>query len=400
MQTEKRRQVKNNSGKRRSVSKLSLISALITALCVSLFFLFFQIEKSDVYISPSNEAIRNNYLAFDRWLESLGIEHKKVSLLEIPELPQIQTKNTVLTTSNFSWWGDELTERVLALAGNGYHVWIFIEMYSDLEGVDPFSLLFDELNIEMISDSDVWQGEPVKNRIDFDMSISFAVNNPDAFLHQDTAGIVRAIDIPVGNGRIGISGTPVFLTNPFIGESGNAGFIWSIISDGSNIFAAQNTSGIIVYSSLEQYRPLTLVPDILQREGWLPVLLSLFLFFSVIIIRAAVVPGFIVHQNEIMLSDISRRFLVEGFFHRAYKSDYIYLRYFEQKIIGLLNKQDIQFDKNAEYSLEELSGFISGASGVAREEVFTVLENGRRTSFTNRKFCETIKQYKKILDRL
>ena len=304
-------------------------AAVVLGLLVFAAWSFLEIYPRTRHLPPSPEARANNYLALDRWLDTMGIPVRAESSGDLALVSRAEEKKIFIQASLFSWTG-EAAEYFSAWIEKGGHLIIVLDNYEIPSNryqsyrhyrgeEDEYLLLLEDFGIKAEIDADnpdseSGSGSSSAEAPDYDPELSFEVSaDEDGLFLRDWTGLARLVEVNRGKGKLTVMGNPRFLFSDSIGEAPNTRLAWALFADGSES-AGQN--GWLFIRGTARIRGLL---GTLFRQGNLTVLLVSLLALLVIGFWTAIpVFGLVRGGDEKNGKSLRERFLAEGRFLKRY----------------------------------------------------------------------------------
>ena len=315
---------------------------LIIALLAVLFFNFFEIFEYKDRIYPTREISRNSFYALEQWLNETGHPVRAENYFYSDRFSEIKEK-VMLINSGVLYLGD--AEKTTEWIERGNYLIIYIDHYSGnseeelKEYLLNFGVTYEYVQASFspakIEDEQINEDLPdLYSRTAFNIKI-----DNEFFAIKDNSGIIRLVEIKIGDGALTVTGAPVFMQNLYLKNEKNAVLAWRLTG------ARDNGSGVVfVYPQYRQPSE-SMLETISKKGNLLPVFISAFLLiitgFWMVIPRF----GLIFEEKQRVSRPISDRFLAEIQFLKKFNA----LNYY-------LSSYDLEQDseKNEKYNYRDL----------------------------------------------
>jgi len=319
----------------------------ICAAIVLLFALFallaydnLEIYTEKVPKSPSRKVYNNWFYAMEQWLNETG-HPVRIENEGSPEKIAASPETAAFVhATDCSWEGAE--EILLPWIEKGNSLYICLDSY-DPEYTDENLLEFLSglgIEIDTISYSDDFKGENIP---EFNWYIHFLIDeDADIFTVRDNQGYARLAEISLGEGKLTITGFPVFMYNNKLKNEINAALAWELTG------ARAATGVLFIYT---RYTEKTFFGRIMERGNILPVIFSALLVIILGFWMVIPVFGLVFEEKQKNSRPIRERFAAEISFLKKYKAlDYyldIYKRehqYTDDRILTNVSEQKEKYN--------------------------------------------------------
>jgi len=330
---------------------IPVITALaILSICIYVLSQLYEIYTVPWYRSPSLEAMENEYLALERWLNGNNIEIKTEYEGNASIIMENESQSVFLHSFVYDWTDENINFLIDWIAEGGH---LFLSL--DSNNSQDYLPLLEEFGI--IPAADFWRASDFQTRPfypDYDYRFTFSYREDD-HSHTDFAdynGNIRLVQTDYGKGRFIIAGGARFLYNEYLQNAPNAILGWGIFGGREEwLFIRENP-----VSFFSQPRPGLFIK--IMEEGNSHLLL---ISAAVLLIVGfwCVIPGFGILKGEIKTrgKPIGERFLSEGHFLFRHKSLSYYRDFYLREIKRLLVfKEGISNPEDAENRLREITG--------------------------------------------
>jgi len=340
----------------------------------------FEIYPTTKKIPSSREAQMNEYLALDRWLESMGHPLRVVDLGNLALVSQAHERRIFIQSSLFRWT-EEAVEYLARWVEEGGHLFLALDYYDD-----EFFPLLEEFGIEAKA------GESFSDRRydfespNFGRAISLEVLPAEGVLDiKDWTGLTRLVQLVRGRGRIIVSSQPRFLFSDNLDDAPNARLAWVL-------FAAQDDPPQNGWFFIRGTTRVRGIVGSLFRHGNLAVL-ALSALVLLVVCFWAVIPrfGLVRGDAEKPGKPLRERFLAEGRFLKRYDALGFYRDIYVREIKRrLARKEGISTD----------DAIISHVKGIGDQDKQLFASALRGEPCTYREFPKMIITLMNILERI
>ena len=363
------------------------VTVAVLALIVFILSRFLEIYPTTEFSDPSREARINNYLALDRWLESMGHPVRVVQSGDLALVSQAGEKRIFMQSSLFQWT-DDAVEYLVRWVEEGGHLFLVQDNFRGWDDELPSPLL-EKVEIGIKRESSSYYFDPESPNYDASISFEFP-EGEGALLLKDRNGIVKLVQLQLGKGKLTVTGRPFFLQNWRIGDAPNARLAWALLASDS---AAQAAPGWLFIRGATRVSGLV---GSLFRHGNFAVLIVSALVLLVVGFWA-VIPrfGLVRGDDERPGKPLRERFLAEGRFLKRYDAlgSYrdIYVREIKRR---LARKEGLRTN-------DEIIRYFQGDRGLGIEDRDQLFARAlRREPFTYREFPKMIIILMNILERI
>jgi len=290
-----------------------LILAAIGLLIYNVFEIY--PEKRTVY--PSREIYNNSYIALERWLEKTGRTTSYNRYFKPSELSETNTKVAIIHSWIQDW--DIIEEMDTWIKQGGF----LVVCLGNTELDSNLLAFLTDYGITVLRNASS-ETEPNDNspEPDFDWHISFTVEKEESlFLIKDNTGHIRLVEIPIGKGKLTVTGRPYFMYNYRISEDINANLSWRLTGErtkeGDDVFFMRTQANYVQKKSI--FGP------IFERGNLIPIGISALVL--IIIGFWSVIPtfGLVFEEKQRISRPIKDRFKAEIGFLKKYKTLDYYL---------------------------------------------------------------------------
>jgi hypothetical protein len=332
------------------------VTAGVLAILGLVAYAFFEVYPRTKYSFPSMEALSNEYLALDRWLNQTG-HPVRVEFAPGASLAGAGAGEGVIFIQA-SVFDGKVPPELKTLAAAGTSLILSLDEFRE-EETDAF---LHSLGLEGISGPSARRknkaGEngasPPEDSAagpDFDHLVCFLLlselaDREDVLVLTDGEGIIRLVTVPLESGSITVMGVPYFMMSDNLGKEANARLAWELTGgrDRENrgvLFIREG--GWDSFSGSEEDEGF--FAKLSGRGHIIP------LAISILMLTAAgfwmVVPGFGVagREDRSAAKPIRERFLAEARFLEKYHALGAYLDVYIQEIRVKLRRREGDFDE-------------------------------------------------------
>ena len=283
------------------MDKKILLFAVIIFILASLGILAYnnlEIYQRKKIIYPSDEVSENNYYALEQWLKETGHNVRVENSFGPYTFYDISEKVIMVNSNTYGW---RSTNEIMEWIEQGGYFIIDIASYNNSFNYNLTEFLYGfgitveysqpAYNFEDILKSDNYDEESaqeiietlldneiIQDKIDIDRNIYPSFNkrvyftiteNDSVITIKDAEDIIRLAEIPIGDGLLTVTGTPVFMHNYNLRREANAVLTWSLtgarLTENDGILFVKNPAGNTGFS---------LFGSIIERGNFAPVIIS------------------------------------------------------------------------------------------------------------------------------
>jgi hypothetical protein len=321
---------------RRYAVVFGIVPAILTILGAAAFSLF-EVYPRPRYSPPSEEALANEYLALERWLEKTG-HPVRVAGPGGPALIKEAAETTVIIQAScFDWSEGGLYEPGWFKGGGALIISLDVSWEEVFGSLRPLGV---ESGDKDFSGTGAYP-EPGGEFPAFDPRISFSPKE-GAETMADADGIIRLVTVPLGEGSVTVLGIPYFMWSSALGEPQNARLAWELTGARDR----ENRGVLFIRSRPDtgeagsREREPGFFEKIARRGHIIPLALSLLVLIAV---RSwMLIPGFgrPVKDEGGSAKPIEERFLAEARFLKKYHALGGYLDVYIREIIARLRRRE------------------------------------------------------------
>jgi hypothetical protein len=299
---------------------------LLFALLALIAYNNFEIYQEKVPASPVREVYINPYYALEQWLNKTGHPVRIEKGWRSAEITGIPENVAVVhaTAYNYSWANAE--ELILPWIEKGNSLLICLDYY-DLEDIDENLLEFlSGLGIEKVEITNFSNDFKEENIPDFSWYFHFLINeDADIFTVRDNKGYARLAELSLGEGKLVITGFPLFMYNVYLKNEINAAIAWKL----TGARATGGNMGVLFIQ--ERQIAKSIFGKIMERGNLLPVIFSV--LFVIILGFWMVIPvfGIVLEEKQKNSRSIRERFAAEISFLKKYKALDYYLDIYKRE---------------------------------------------------------------------
>ena len=314
----------------------------------------FEIYPVTESVPPSREARINEYLALDRWLESIGIQVRTESSGDLHLISGAAERQIFIQASLFRWT-EEAVEYLVRWVEEGGSLFLALDNYTSWEywHDEEYFPLLEKFGIEAGNENALpnYHYDPEAPGYDRGVSFELAGGEPVgmAVVADDGGvlalkgwdGLIRLVQVQRGKGKLIVTGRPRFLLSSYLNNAPNARLAWVLfakkIGPDPSVLAAADEAWLFIRGT-EKVRGLL---GNLFRQGNLSVLLLSVLFLLVIAFWAVIpVFGLVREDEERPGKPLRERFLAEGRFLKRYGALEFYRDTYVREIRRRLGRQE------------------------------------------------------------
>jgi len=316
----------------------------ILALLVFLAYNYLEIYQENRYTPPSREVYSNRYYALERWLKETGHPVRIEKGLNPSRITNIPEKVAVIYASAFEWENAE--EALLSWVKRGNTLIICLDYHNLYEIDHSLSKILFDLGVA-IGETSAF-GEYWNNNIPyFNWNIFFLVDtDTDIFIIKDNKDYIRLAELSLGEGKLVLSGYPIFMTNYNLGREINARLAWEL--------TGERATGTGVLFVRTRYAARSFFGKIMERGNTVSVILSalivIFLGFWMVI----PVFGLVFEEKEKNSRPIKERFSAEANFLKKYRALDYYLEIYNRELPLTDNYEAAVSEENKDYNYKEI----------------------------------------------
>jgi hypothetical protein len=379
------------------------VIAGILAILGLIAYAFFEVYPKPKHVSPSTEALFNEYLALERWLNQTGhpvrVEFTAGTSLAEAEEGVIFIEAPVLD--------GKIPPELKTLAAAGASLILSLDERRD-EETDAF---LRGLGLEGISGPAAWgesedgesaageNGGPPEDSAagpDLDHLVRFLLlpelaGREDVLTLADGKGMIRLVTVPLGPGSITVMGVPCFMKSVKLGNEANARLAWELTGGRDR----ENRGVLFIREGRDSSAGLEEDGDFfakLSRRGHI-FSLAISTLALVVVGFWMVIPRFGVtgREDRSAAKPIRERFLVEARFLEKHHALGAYLDVYIQEIRVKLRRREGDFDD------ADLVPLVKGICGLG-DEAEEIVNHKERIGL--REFIKCRKIIDIILERL
>ena len=320
---------------RKKITGFAIGLAVIVILAL-IFFNFLEIRETARYIAPAREALVNEYLALDRWLLSQGYSVRTAITAGLETL-EGSTERIIFIQSDLVDWNNKITAWLDDWVYKGGSLILCLDYYRRWQEDDPLGKY-----LEMIG---LYYFEPsvVPYRLVFDPeAVSFSGNiifdepYSASLVLKDEDGNIRLAEVPMGRGKIIVTGRPRFLQSGYLDIESNARLSWYL-------FSRPDESERSVFFVRGERRPAGIFGRFFQHGNFLIIVIAAVILIIIGFWTALPLFG-VARSDEKKGKPLAERFLAEARFLKRFGSLDVYLnlyfREIKRKLAGRDNPDD------------------------------------------------------------
>jgi len=381
------------------------IAAAVLAVLAFAAWSLFEIYPETRQIAPSREARVNEYLALDRWLTGSGIPVRVEKSADLSTIQRAKERQIFMQASLFRW-SDEAVDYLVNWIGGGGTLFLVLEMdpemarpngfpssQGDWYSEEPLRLL-EEFGITTETGTGLSGYHYDPGSPSFDHDVSFKITgDAEALTLKDWTGLTRLVEVKRGNGKLIVTGRPLFLLSSYIKDAPNERLAWVFFGTENGNKGSAEDGCLFIRGKTKVHGLL----GNLWRQGNMPVFLVSILVLLVIGFWT-VIPmfGLVRDNDEIQGKLLRERFLAEGRFLKRYGAlEFYRLTYMKEIKRRLGRKEGLASDDEIERRVFHILG---GAAGDWDSRFLVRVLRGK--PFTYREFPKMIVIFKTILERI
>ncbi|MDR2184501.1 MAG: hypothetical protein LBO80_02360 [Treponema sp.] len=333
---------------RRYLAVFGVIAGVLAILGLAAYA-FFEVYPRPKYLFPSGEALYNEYLALDRWLNQTG--HPVRAASEVRASSLAEAKEGVVFIQ-VSFLDKELLPELETLAASGISLIVSLDESWD-EETDAF---LRGLGLEGTFGPEAEEKDGAAPRTDssagpvFDRQVRFILRRKlagrgDVRTLTDEEGIIRLVTVPLESGSITLMGIPFFMMSVNLGNETNARLAWELTGGRD-----RENRGVLFFrenriSSDGQEEEEGFFTKLFSRGRVIPLAISILAL--TVIGFWMVIPRFGVtgQEDRSAAKPIRERFLAEARFLEKHHALGAYLDVYIQEIRVKLRRREGDFDE-------------------------------------------------------
>jgi hypothetical protein len=377
---------------RRYLAVLGIIAGALTILGLAAYS-FFEVYPVPRYSPPSIEAIYNDYLALDRWLNQTGHPVRVESGAGASSLAEAEEGVIGIQVSLFD---KKLLPELKTLIPAESSLILFLDEPRNTE-IDAF---LNSLGLTVHPEPDTGEDESGESGVStgkdsaagpiFDRGIRFLLqpelaDRKDLRILTDGGGIIRLVTIPLEPGSITLTGIPYFMMSVNLGNEANARLAWELTGGQDR----ENRGVFFIREGWTSFAPgedeESFFAKLVRRGRISPLAISILAL--TVIGFWMVIPGFGVtgEEDRSAAKPIRERFLAEARFLKKYHALGAYLDVYVQEIRVKLRRREGDFDE------ADLVPLVRRICGLEAEEIIRHKERiGIREFIKYREIIDTI----------
>jgi len=320
---------------------------LFLALLGFVLYTNLEIYREKTFFSPSRNVIDNIYYAMEQWLKETGHPVRFEKNFNPSKFAEVKERVVIIHSSASRW--DDAENLILPWIEQGGYLIIILDNYGASSINENILKLLSGFRItvghgtpedESVSDESV----PEESIPDFGRNIHFLFENNDKISAiKDRYGIVRLVEIPIGDGALTVTGRPSFMINNFLHNEINARFAWKL----TGARAEGNNTGVLFVR--ERHLSKNIFGKIMEKGNLFPAVFSAFLLIILGFWMVIPVFGLTAVEKQKTSKPIGERFIAEIRFLKKYHALDHYLDVYERE----QNPSSVSENKKA-YNYREL----------------------------------------------
>ena len=311
-----------------------VIGLAVLGLFAFIYFNFFEIVDYDAHFAPSREAIMNEYLALDRWLICEGHHIRVENSGNLEALAATTEKNIFIQSELFNW-NEAVIDWLDVWIEDGGSLILSLNYYREWNISTPLGAFLDGLGLESFDPEDGPYGAYNwdSNAPSFARNLVFAEPEDAVLILKDENDYIRLVEFQKGEGRIIITGRPLFMRSVTMETEANARLCWYLFAN-----AGDDTSGIFFIRGEKQ--PEGIMGRFFERGDFSSIIIASLALIIIGFWTAIPVFGVVKNSEEKKGKALAERFLAEGRFLRNFNSLDIYCTSYKREIKRRLIKKD------------------------------------------------------------
>ena len=311
----------------------------VLALAVIVLWQLFEIYPASEWVYPSEEAMSNGNLAFDRWLEANRIPVRITVPGDYSTISRARERQIFIQASLFDW-SEETLDYLINWVENGGHLFFSLDEIYNKESIsflEGFGISFSDSSLQRFSN--VWS-EEFPN---FDQRFSFKPLSPknEDWIFIDWNGEARLVQTRYGNGTLTVSGRPWFLASAVLDREPNARLAWGIFA--SNGDGVRENGGWLFIRGNARYQNPSLLGSLFAHGNFKPLLVSILVLLTAAFWAAIPIFGLVREEREKPGKAIKERFQAEGRFLKNQKALGFYRDLYIREIRRKLSRKGSAF---------------------------------------------------------
>ena len=345
---------------------------------------YLELYRKDIPVSPSSEALSNQFLALERWLGNTGVKARNLYSPQIDNILAAGEKTVFVPASLFAVETGDYS-RLDDWVESGTDLIVFIDVPELMDQGEPLGLYLSTAGIwgtDNRENSENWDSaEYEESAPGLDETMSFRTFKPGGEIVKTVSGIPGLLRLKKEQGSICVTGIPFFMYSDFIGEEPNAALAWALTGG-----SPRAGSGMLfVLPSTEH---ASFFGRFAEHGNWLPLLLSAGLLIIVAFWAALAPFGIVREPEESAGRPIADRFLSEAWFLARNRSLGAYLSEYREIISAKLRKET-----GRELGRDELIAYLCSKAGTDPDKTEQFIRAGENISLkTFRELNGTIEQ--------
>ena len=330
---------------------------IITTLGILAVFCynFFEIYETSSYKYPSRQALTNEYLAMERWLNKTGHNVRVIPYADASTIFSAPEKVTLIHAFSFNWHPTDTYNKLEQWMETGGNLILCMDVEKEEAAEFGLNVFLENYGVT-INYNDPAPTQNIFSGIDnafpdFSNSVSFNIKKNSANITiEDAFGKTRLVQMAVKKGSITICGNPVFMKSYNLEREKNALLSWSLTGKKD----VENKGALFV-------RGIKIEPSffgkLAERGNFPPLLVSALVLIAVGFWMVIPVFGVLKEDTaEQRGKPMQERFLAEARFLKKYKGlgsyldiYYIFLKQrFRQQYGEIIDDDSAFFSKLAE----------------------------------------------------
>lgn len=299
---------------------------LLFGLLALFAYNFLEIYEYTSFSPLSKEARENKFYVMERWLTETG-HPVRVEKKSSPSMFSAIHEKTAVIFSKAGEW-DNASEFLVPwiTLGNTLVICLNHDPRYELDENLSVFLLSLGIQVEETSGAGEYWNEDIP---DFSWKTGFIVDDAaGARSIIDREGHARLAEISIGEGRLIVTGYPVFMENEYLYRNVNALLTWRLTGERAD------SAGTLFVRERERAAGNLLFGKIMERGNLVP--LGVSIFIVIVLGFWMVIPGFgvVFEEKQKSARPIRERFAAEISFLKRYKSLDYYLEVYDRELSG------------------------------------------------------------------
>jgi hypothetical protein len=384
----------------------------VFAILAVLAWTFFEIRPTPKPVPESRQSKKNQFLAFDRWLSSMGIPVRVLSSGNLSVISKAKEQHIFIMADVFDWTEEAVAYFAKWIEDGGTLYLALDDYHASREGeinamvlslLETFyikaRLLEDDFSDYSDDESKDINAFPDFSAAYMELSRTEAqllqYRNDKVLLLKDYDGITRIIQVDRFKGRLIVSGIPGFLVSTNLRHEPNARLAWGLFA--SNAQRDQSPeSGWLFIRGVARAREPGIIGSLFKYGNLAVIGISTLVLLIVGFWAAIPLFGMVRHDPERQGKSLQERFLAEGRFLKSYGALGLYRDSYVKEIRRrLVEKEGITDD---EAVINRLLPILGKTDDESKRLLINAIGIGNEP-FTDNEFPKMISIFKTILEK-